>query len=251
MNFGGQTGPEPFPYGALLNMDLEQLAKFGVDVLCSDIQSRGSGFILRKDGLIGTNWHVVHNQQSGAASTNIKVRLFGSGTQLNAGLLRADKNHDFAILKIDKQLDHEPKMGDYQIALAYQEVYFIGRGLEVPAISLHRGWISAKTTKDGVNIFQIDGAINQGNSGGPVIDSNGNLIGIITQTEAKIDNELLQLINEFQNLQQSGMAVALGRINILEVFKSQIYWLNRNRHVGIGYAFSIEYIDQALNTITL
>ena len=231
-----------------MNMECRDLVKLGVEIICPDIDSRGSSFILREEGLIGTNWHVVHNPVNGVSSKNILAKL-GDEENLPATIKVTDRRKDFAILEVARSFSHVPILGDYQSIEPYQEVYFVGRGLDLPALSLHRGWISAKTQKDSLDVLQIDGPINQGNSGGAVFDREGRVIGIVTQTEAKIDGELIQLINEFQQLQNSGMAIAFGGINILEVFKRQIYWLNRNRHVGIGYAFSNEYIRQALSTL--
>lgn len=226
---------------------LSELRRLGVVILCNDIESRGSGFILRKDGLIATNWHVVHDKNSGIRSNSIAV-LFYDGTSESTQIIRCDKEKDFAVLKIDKEFEFSPEFNSYEDVEPYESVFFAGKGLDVPTVSFHKGWISAKTRKDELNIFQIDGPINQGNSGGPVFSKDGKLIGIITQTEARFSGELLELMDYLKQVQRSGSITMLG-VNPLEVFRQMIFWLNRNRNVGIGYAFSIDYIKSTLDEL--
>jgi S1-C subfamily serine protease len=227
-------------------MDYEKIIKLGVEITCSDINSRGSGFILRKDGLVGTNWHVVHDNNTGNQSTAISIKIEGFDIQ-NASIVISDRHKDFAILRVNQVFNDEPMLGDFVTVEAFKEVFFVGRALDVPVLSLHKGWTSAKTTKDGIDILQIDGPINQGNSGGAVFDNEGKIIGVITQTEAIFDKDLQNLTRLIPQLQ--GDVVILG-IRLPETLRRIIFYLNRNRFVGIGYAFSIEYIKEALQNLT-
>lgn len=228
------------------DMNPSQLVGIGAEIYCSDINSRGSGFILREDGMVGTNWHVVHNQGTGAASRN--VRVFFGGLQYSAQIVTSDCTKDFVILKISgaQKFPIKTILGSFSALSAHQEAYFVGRGLDVPGISLHRCWISAKSTKDGIEVAQIDGPINQGNSGGPLMLTTGEVVGIITQTEAKFDAELQQLRQIIPQIQGD---VQMFGIRLPETLRRIIYYLDRNRNVGIGYAFSIEYITAALKSV--
>jgi len=229
-------------------MQIDDLIKLGAEIICDDINSRGSGFIARRNGLIGTNWHVVHDRRRGTASQNIRVRTYNS-QEFQASILNAEERNDFAVLRVNYSFESEPTYGDFVLTKPFTEIFFVGRGLDVPDISLHRGWISAKTQKDGIDVLQIDGPINQGNSGGPVFTADGKLIGIITQTEAKFNDELLELRQYLADVQQQGSSITMFGVNPLEVFRQMIYWLNRNRNVGIGYAFSIDYLKERLKSL--
>ncbi len=223
-------------------MNCQDIIQFGTEIICPDINSRGSGFILKKNGSVGTNWHVVHNNFNGDSSNNITVK-FQDGEEKLAVIIKTDKEKDFAILKVDKVFDQEPQLSEFRSIHAFEEVYFIGRGLDVPVISVHKGWLSAKTQGNNLDIIQIDGPINRGNSGGPVFDKDGKVIGIITQTEAIFDTDLQKLIELIPNIQ--GDIVMFG-IRLPETLRRIIFYLDRNRFVGIGYAFPIDYIKKAL-----
>jgi len=225
-------------------MNYQEIIKFGTEIYCLDINSRGSGFILRKDGLIGTNWHVVHSNE-GVCSKTIVVRD-QDNNKYPAKILKTDREKDFAVLKIDNVFDKEPMLGEFDSVVAFDEVYFVGRGLDIPNISLHKGWISMKTQKDGLEILQIDGPINQGNSGGPVFNKKGKIIAIITQTEARFDMDLQSLLQLIPQLQGD---ITIFGIRLPETLRRIIFYLNRNRFVGVGYAFSIEYIKRALKDL--
>lgn len=221
------------------SLKLEDLLEFGLVIECLDINSRGSGFIINNN-LIGTNWHVIHDSQ-GNQSNDVVARN-KEGKQFNCIVKESDSQKDFVILQINEQFNLSIDFGDFEQQKVFEEVYFVGKGLDVPTISLHRGWISAKTQVDNINVFQVDGPINQGNSGGPLFNKEGKIIAIITRTEAIFDKDLQGLLRLIPQLQGS---VAIFGINLAETLRKIIFYLDRNRHVGIGYAFSIEYLVES------
>ncbi|WP_035257416.1 Do family serine endopeptidase [Desulfatirhabdium butyrativorans] len=140
-------------------------------------QSLGSGFIIDKQGYIVTNNHVIEN------ATKIKVKL-KSGKQFEAELVGRDPSTDIALIKIKstEPLTELP-LGDSDSLQVGQWVVAIGSpfGLEQTVTA---GIISAKGRVIGSgpydNFLQTDASINPGNSGGPLIDMNGQVIGINT-----------------------------------------------------------------------
>ncbi|MBL6621609.1 MAG: Do family serine endopeptidase [Rickettsiales bacterium] len=141
------------------------------------VTSLGSGFIISEDGYIVTNNHVVEK----ADIINVK---FNNDKILRAKLIGTDPRTDIALLKIDsdEKLPYvnfgdsdSAKVGDWVIAIGNP----FGLGGTVTA-----GIISARGRNIGnsnaVDFIQTDAAINKGNSGGPMFDSKGNLIGINT-----------------------------------------------------------------------
>jgi len=142
------------------------------------VTSLGSGFIISSDGYIVTNNHVLENAEI------VDVKL-NSGEVVRAKIIGKDPKSDIALLKIkvDQKLpyvefgdsDHA-EVGDWVIAIGNP----FGLGGTVTA-----GIISARGRNIGVggtniNFIQTDAAINKGNSGGPMFDSRGQLIGINT-----------------------------------------------------------------------
>jgi S1-C subfamily serine protease len=141
----------------------------------------GSGFVIRDDGLILTNAHVV----SGRAP-RVQVTL-PDKTRYTAEVLDKDTNNDLALIKINpkKQIVHLT-LGDSGNLKVGQKVLAIGNpfGLEG---TLTTGIVSSlgRTIQDDngrelEGMIQTDAAINPGNSGGPLLDSQGNVIGINT-----------------------------------------------------------------------
>jgi len=143
---------------------------------------QGSGTIINQQGLILTNYHVVKGAKE------IQVTLF-DGKTFDAKLVGLDPPTDVAVLKIDAPPDYlDPvKFGDSNALLVGQRVFAIGNpfGLER---TLSTGIISSLNRSLGdprkgltiKSVIQIDADINPGSSGGPLLDSQGRMIGMNT-----------------------------------------------------------------------
>lgn len=144
----------------------------------------GTGFIVRKDGVIVTNAHVV----SGATRISVMMR---DGTVFPARMLGMDETNDLAVLKIDAKDLPEVKLGnssnlvigEWAIAIGNPFGFYLGNS--EPAVSV--GVVSA-TQRNLVapgegqasyfDMIQTDAAINPGNSGGPLVNAEGAVIGV-------------------------------------------------------------------------
>ncbi len=153
----------------------------------------GSGFIIKKDGYILTNEHVVRNAQK------LQVTLF-TGKKYDGKVVGADPQTDLAIVKISAKDLPVVEMGDSNQVLPGQWVVAIGNpyGLHDTVTA---GIISAlgRSLEDPDaqgNLIQTDAAINPGNSGGPLADLSGRVIGI---------NEAI-----IQNAQSIGFAIPIN-----------------------------------------
>jgi S1-C subfamily serine protease len=141
-------------------------------------QGQGSGFILNKDGLILTNNHVIGNAQ------NIEVKLSNKKTY-KAQKLTADPNHDLALLKITAPDLVPATLSNSSGLVVGQRVYAIGNPFGLQG-TMTRGIISAIRSIRGPqgnpieDAIQTDAAVNPGNSGGPLLNSKGEVIGITT-----------------------------------------------------------------------
>jgi S1-C subfamily serine protease len=144
-------------------------------------EGAGSGSVLDRDGHILTNYHVVEGAQE------IRVTL-DSGETYDAGLIGYDQPNDMAVLKIDAPASElvPIEVGDSTRLKVGQNVYAIGNpfGLERTMTtgiisSLNRS-LPGKSGRTMKSIIQIDAALNRGNSGGPLLDTRGRLIGMNT-----------------------------------------------------------------------
>ncbi|NIV12247.1 MAG: trypsin-like serine protease, partial [Aliifodinibius sp.] len=143
-------------------------------------RGHGSGVIVSKDGYILTNNHVVEN------ASEIEVTLFNDKSA-DAEIIGTDPLTDIAVLKIDKSDLNVIKLGSSKDLRVGEMVLAIGSPLEANlAHSVSMGIVSAKGRSIGIlqqsggyeNFIQTDAAINPGNSGGPLVNMDGELVGV-------------------------------------------------------------------------
>ncbi len=146
-------------------------------------QSLGSGFLISADGYVVTNNHVVSPGARGATVDSITVTLT-NGEEYDAKLVGRDAATDLAVLKITASKSFPfVKFGDSTKARVGDWVVAIGNPYALSG-TVTAGIISAVHRNTGGTydrFIQTDASINQGNSGGPMFDMNGNVIGINSQ----------------------------------------------------------------------
>jgi len=133
----------------------------------------GSGVIVSKEGHILTNHHVIKG------SAEIQVQLT-DGRTLPAQIIGTDPNVDIAVLHIDPKGTSALPLGDSDKVKVGQNVFAIGNPFGLQE-TVTRGIVSAKgraLRDSGVEFFQTDAAVNPGNSGGPLLNIRGEVIGI-------------------------------------------------------------------------
>ncbi len=164
------------PSDAGLTPALEEMVSRAMPaiVLVETTSGRGSAFFVQHDTLI-TNVHVV--QQDGYVTLR---RMDGSS--VNARVHTRAPAFDIAVLKVAQGSTSQPylAMGTAQSLKAGQEVVVIGSALGTLQNSVSRGIVSGLRNSGGVTLVQSDAAANPGNSGGPMLDRNGRVVGILT-----------------------------------------------------------------------
>ena len=149
----------------------------------------GSGFIVDSGRKIVTNRHVVEGGKEFAIRT-------GLGEVIKAKVIFISKTDDLAVLELDKALPADraissnayskPRVGRNVVVMGYPLWYVLGEG----SPSLTNGLVSKRTGMgDDLGTFQLTAKVNKGNSGGPVFDMAGNVVGI---TVGKLDSKKIQ-----------------------------------------------------------
>ena len=171
------TNVNPFPFEFPPGSPFEDMFKdFGTPQK-RKAYALGSGFIIDKSGLVVTNNHVIKDAE------DILVRIEGL-KEYEAEVIGSDPLSDLAVLKIKSNETFQPvKFGDSDKARIGDWVIAIGNPLGLSG-TVTAGIISARNRNIGLNRYedfiQTDASINSGNSGGPLFDMNGDVIGINT-----------------------------------------------------------------------
>src|SRR5882757_1531356 len=218
-SFGSPGGDEDNPLGRFFH-GLPMPRQHGMQ------HAQGSGFLISADGLVLTNAHVV----DGAKEVTVKL---SDHREYKAKVLGADRSSDIAVLKIDGHelpavtLGNSDQLGVGDYVLAIGEPF----GLEETATA---GIVSAKGRSlpgDGyVPFIQTDAAVNPGNSGGPLFDANGSVVGINAQIYSNSGG--------FQ-----GVSFAIP-INLAVQVKDQIVKTGKVAHARLGV--EVQPLNQSL-----
>jgi S1-C subfamily serine protease len=165
-----------------------------VQVVTSEGRSSGSGFCIDRSGLFITNAHVVDRAADGRGQVWLVVDI-GRKTQrrLRSKVLKTDSAYDLALLQVDGGGDLNPlELGTEDALIETMPITTFGfpfgemlkgEGEAYPEITIIASRItSLRRDKDRLVKIQFDGQINRGNSGGPVLDEAGRVVGVAVQT---------------------------------------------------------------------
>ena len=203
----------------------------------------GTGFAISSDGLIVTNQHVIES----ANEIIVQSSTLGKSSQYNAKVVLEDEKNDLAILQIDdtnfSSLSKIPYVLKNDISEMGTKVYTLGYPLidtMGESIKLTDGLISSKRGFQGdISSYQISVPVQPGNSGGPLFDDEGNLIGIVNSKHLNAENvsyaiksnylkNLIDLLpnppslNRYNNLENSSLPDQVGKIqNFIFLIKTK------------------------------
>ncbi|MCD7827634.1 MAG: trypsin-like peptidase domain-containing protein [Clostridiales bacterium] len=149
-----------------------------IESVLSTGKSYGTGFIVSSDGYIVTNYHVV------SSATGVNITLYDD-SEYKASIVGYEENNDIAVLKIEPETEISCVTYGLSSNLSVGDtIYIIGNPLGDLTFTFTSGIVSALNrliaADDGmtINMFQTDAAVNSGNSGGPVFNAYGNVVGI-------------------------------------------------------------------------
>jgi S1-C subfamily serine protease len=147
-----------------------------------DRRQYGTGFVVRADGRIATNLHVI------IGSGDVKVRL-ADGAEFKAlRVVAIDPQRDLAIIGIDAVDLPTVHLGNSDEVSAGDRVVAIGNPLGVLDYTVSDGLISSVRQPEGLKVLQISAPISQGSSGGPLFNAYGEVIGVATLISAEGQN---------------------------------------------------------------
>jgi S1-C subfamily serine protease len=186
--------------------DILQHAKKAVITVTFEERISGSAFLISTNGYIVTNAHVVKNKRG--------MAQFSSGETEEVELVLMDPEKDFALLKVSSKNDYPYlKLGDSNLSREGDSVIAIGSPFTLQS-TFTKGIVSAKDrTLPGraVSFIQTDAAVNPGNSGGPLINGQGEVVGINTWVVSKGLAEGLNFaiaINDVKSLIERGRSLS-------------------------------------------
>jgi S1-C subfamily serine protease len=190
----------------------------------SKLTATGSGFFVSTDGAVLTNRHVVEGCKA--------IRVLPLGVQSRK--ITVSATEDLALVFLEEQTDNFARLsprgwedlGEPVLTAGFPLRFVLDNG-----VSITSGMVSASGGSDGSrNRFQITAAIQPGNSGGPVLDLFGNVIGVVVSklnpdavgTEVEGVNYAVSLTQLRNFLRQSGVAIDRGAINVKELSSKAI-----------------------------
>lgn len=187
--------------------------------------SQGSGFIIRADGAVVTNYHVISN------ASDIKIKA-GSKVLKVKGFLHIDKGNDIVILKADGKGLPIVKIGDIARVNIGEKVYVIGspQGLEN---TISDGILSGiREITQEWKVLQITAPISPGSSGGPVFNKKGEVIGVATFFIKEAQNLNFAMPVDVIKDKLQAKKITVLKDSALEDYKKTVeYWF----YLGVAY----------------
>ena len=188
----GQTAPNTDASPELIEEFLHSVVVVKGVITETNNTSTGTGVIINENGYIITNYHVIENVDT------VTVQLYGEDMAVKADIVGYHEADDVAVLKIDRTGLRAAAFADSDTVRYGEKVYAIGNPEGVDfAWSVTQGIVSCPLRElliygeDGITlehklvVVQTDAAVNHGNSGGPLINVRGEVIGIVTLKHAE------------------------------------------------------------------
>jgi serine protease Do len=203
-----------------------------------EFKSGGTGFMIDGRGYIVTNAHIIQNSKN-IAVVDIK------GNQYNAVLLQKDNSRDIAILKIDDKNFSGAAILPYSISKTVSDVAEPIYTLGYPRndIVYSEGYLSAETGFNGDSLScQLGISANRGNSGGPVFNHNGEVIGILSTRETESQGVAFAIQSKYIFSAIDKLNKATDTLNLKLSSKSSLKGMNRQQQVKKiqGYVFMVK-----------
>jgi serine protease Do len=165
----------------------------------------GSGFLISKDGYLLTDEHVV------GSSRYVRVK-FVTGREVNGEVVRADRNRDVALVKLEDDIYPSLPLGESSRVQPGADVFAIGTPLEENfGQTVTKGIVSGYGEEDGQRILRSDVSIQKGNSGGPLLDRSGVVVGLSVNAYTLLPEGIGIGLNGFIPIEEALHALTIQR----------------------------------------
>ncbi|MEW6407795.1 MAG: serine protease [Patescibacteria group bacterium] len=191
---------------------------------------KGTGFIFAKKGILVTCNHVVKEHDA-----NFFIKFSDNDAIINSKIVIRDEEHDLALLQFTDETRQPLLIAKADTVKEGMPVVFSGYPLTLSDLTTHQGILSA-IIKDatGIITYLIDGTVNSGNSGCPLMTQNGEVIGVVN-AKRREQSDLLRNVEEMQT-----GALSLYGVDLVKIYQALI----ENVQLGIGYAIPASYIPK-------
>lgn len=148
-------------------------------VIVKTTKGHGSGFAITNDGYIITNYHVISTTNPNKVE-EITIILLG-GTKLKGNFIKANKDKDIALIKVETNFEKCFLIPTEKNFKVFDEIYAMGapKSIELGQ-SASKGILSSERNVNNTSLLQVSMNINSGNSGGPMFNTNGKLVGVVS-----------------------------------------------------------------------
>lgn len=202
----------------------------------NNVIGKGSGFIYQQPNLVVTCAHVVSDVEGGTVNLQFPD---SPDTFLTAKVVITDHEHDIALLKFSPDKKRKPLVASPSESAEGMQVVFSGYPFDLMSLTTHQGIISSIVVDPtGMKSYLIDGTVNPGNSGGPLMNSSGQVLGVINATR----RNKAPLLGRVQSMPIG--ALSLHGIDVVELYSALV----ENLQLGVGYAVPSSYIPTYADT---
>jgi len=237
----------------------------------NDRKCIGSGSAFLVDGGLVTNSHnlrritfdtlVIRFENDISNNSSNEIRLSSQDCMDAIVAESSEDEKDFVYINLSEPAfngRHIFELSDLSSLSVGEQVVFMGYPFSSPHLTAHLGYVSSLHQSNGVEIIQIDGSVNSGNSGGPLLDlKTGKVVGIVTRAETGLLKEqfdrLLQALKNNIGALESPPIISIGGIDPIRAIRASqvsmeqiVIQLRRSANVGIGFAFSAEYVKEEI-----
>ncbi len=191
----------------------------------------GSGTVIGSGNLVLTCAHCI------IPDTTPAVRFSGQSSFETGDVIFKDQQVDVALIKFPKNLGSPIPLRTSSSLLVGHEVFVVGFPNNISRITALSGNVAGFEPAQHFSYIRIDASVNHGNSGGPLFNSSGELVGVVNAKHGSLSAFLKQVQNA-----QPGAVISVGGIDPIQVIQQLIGEMRKNLNLGIGYAIPTDHI---------
>lgn len=151
-----------------------------------------------------------------------------------------NRDIDIAIIEFPHKIGPAVRIKDSNTVKIGNEAFVVGFPNNIDKITALSANIAGFENKGNIELIRIDCSVNHGNSGGPLFNAEGELVGVINAKHGSLSNFLKQV----QNAKSGGVMFSIGGIDPIKTIQQLIKEMQNNLNLGIGYAIPINIIKQ-------